>query len=35
MQFWLDHRSDHANIRTTQIYAHVTNPVIRNIKGPF
>jgi len=24
----------HANIRTTQIYAHVTNPAIRNIKSP-
>ncbi|MEI6288526.1 MAG: site-specific tyrosine recombinase/integron integrase [bacterium] len=25
----------HANIRTTQIYTHVTNPAIRNIKSPF
>ncbi len=24
----------HANIRTTQIYTHVTNPAIRNIKSP-
>lgn len=24
----------HANIRTTQIYTHVTNPSIRNIKSP-
>lgn len=24
----------HANIRTTQIYTHVTNPMIRNIKSP-
>jgi len=25
----------HANIRTTQIYTHVTNPNIKNIKSPF
>ena len=25
----------HANIRTTQIYTHVTNPAIKNIKSPF
>lgn len=25
----------HQNIRTTQIYTHVTNPKIRNIKSPF
>lgn len=25
----------HQNIRTTQIYTHVTNPAIRNIKSPF
>jgi len=25
----------HANIRTTQIYTHITNPAIRNIKSPF
>ena len=25
----------HANIRTTQIYTHVTNPKLRNIKSPF
>lgn len=25
----------HRNIRTTQIYTHVTNPSIRNIKSPF
>lgn len=25
----------HANIRTTQVYTHVTNPGIRNIKSPF
>ena len=25
----------HANIRTTQMYTHVTNPAIRNIKSPF
>ena len=24
----------HANIRTTQIYTHVTNPTLRNIKSP-
>ncbi len=24
----------HANIRTTQIYTHVTNPALRNIKSP-
>ncbi len=24
----------HQNIRTTQIYTHVTNPAIRNIKSP-
>jgi site-specific recombinase XerD len=24
----------HANIRTTQIYTHVTNPKLRNIKSP-
>ncbi len=24
----------HANIRTTQIYTHVTNPMIKNIKSP-
>jgi len=24
----------HANIRTTQIYTHVTNPAIKNIKSP-
>ena len=25
----------HANIRTTQIYTHVTNPKLKNIKSPF
>ena len=25
----------HANIRTTQIYTHVTNPALRSIKSPF
>lgn len=25
----------HSNIRTTQIYTHVTNPAIKNIKSPF
>lgn len=25
----------HANIRTTQIYTHVTNPSLKNIKSPF
>ncbi|MEK7652949.1 MAG: site-specific tyrosine recombinase/integron integrase [Patescibacteria group bacterium] len=25
----------HQNIRTTQIYTHVTNPAIKNIKSPF
>ena len=25
----------HANIRTTQIYTKVTNPVLKNIKSPF
>src|SRR3989344_5987025 len=24
----------HANIRTTQIYTHVTNPALKNIKSP-
>lgn len=25
----------HANIRTTQIYTHLTNPALKNIKSPF
>jgi len=25
----------HGNIRTTQIYTHVTNPILKNIKSPF
>ena len=25
----------HANIRTTQIYTKVTNPMLKNIKSPF
>jgi len=25
----------HANIRTTQIYTHVTNPMLKNIKSPY
>ncbi|PIR45319.1 MAG: integrase, partial [Candidatus Vogelbacteria bacterium CG10_big_fil_rev_8_21_14_0_10_51_16] len=24
----------HANIRTTQIYTHLTNPALKNIKSP-
>lgn len=25
----------HANIRTTQVYTKVTNPMLKNIKSPF